>query len=373
MVGYNFCFCLLQAKHPAQDHYFDKGSQSLDCEPSPPAQRHLGSYNNLYDGSQSQPNHPTSMGGSLHAARKQGDSNHSLRGSDYHRSAAPPATIYQRAASTSPQRHHARRAPMSTGEDLSPRSPTGGGSLPTSPSGERFPSRAKHNHHSGRSGLEGGGGGGGGTLGRSGEGDRVSRPQPIRVMSPYVTTPPAPPSAGGSRQGFAPSPSPGRDGFTYSPASPSPATVVKDRARTYHPARSKSRESLNRSKDSVSQSREYLSRSREGLSNSEESLGRSREASVSSHHALANSVPAGGRLGSVGSQAGSSRGPLQSPRPGDVPDGQVHPPSFVQALQLTEAAEVRERESTQNSRLRRMRKESSRSVYDSATTYEASV
>lgn len=312
------------------------------------------------------------MGASLHAARRQVDSNHSLRGTDCHRSAVPPATIYQRAASASPQRHQARRAPVSTGEDLSPRSPTSGGSLPTSPSGERFPSHAKHNQHPGRSAFEGGGAGGG-TLGRSGEGDRVGRAQPIRVTSPYVTSPPAPPSAGGARQGFASSPSAGREGFACSPTSPSPATVVRDRARTYYPARSKSKESLNRSRDNVSRSREHLSRSREGLSNSEESLGRSREASVSSHHSMANSVPVGGRLGSVGNHTGMSRGPLQSPHPGDIPDGQAHPPSFVQALQLTEAAEVRERESTQNSRLRRMRKESSRSVYDSATSYEASV
>ncbi|XP_076453247.1 palmitoyltransferase ZDHHC8B-like [Babylonia areolata] len=356
----------------APDPYFDKGSQSLDCQPSPPAQRRLGSYSNLYDVSQFTPApHPTSVGAPLHAARRIGDSNHSLRGSDHHSVPIPHISIYQRAASASPQRHHVRRAPVSGGEDLSPQSPTGGGgSLPTSPSGERFSSRTKLIHPHPRSPWEGGG-----LLGREGE-KTTPNPQPIQVTSPYTTAPPASYPAGNGRAGLPMSPSASREGFTFSPASPCPphpSTVVKDRARTFHPARSKSRESLNRSKENImSRSREYLSRSREGLA--DELPGRSREASVSSYHSAANSIlPVDGRLGGVGSHKGYPRGALQSPQPGDGPDMQFHPPSFVQALQLTEAAEVREREQTQSSRLRQTRKESGKSVYDSVATYEASV
>ncbi|KAK7088616.1 palmitoyltransferase ZDHHC5-like [Littorina saxatilis] len=345
------------------DPYFDKGSQSLDCEPSPPAQRRLGSYNNLYDGSLPPPSNPTSVGASLNAARRRGDSNHSLRGADnhhhhHHPAPAPPANIYQRAASASPHRHHERRAPMSTGEDISPRSPSNGSSLPTSPSGERLSSRPKANPRGGAWDA-----GGGGSLGRVGEGDRRPKaPKPITVISPYTTSPPV----------FTPSPvPPGKESFTYNPAIPSPATVVKDRQRTYYPARSKSRESLNRSRDNMSRSREYLSRSREGLSYSEDSLGRSREASVSSYNS--NSMVGRGRVPPVFNHTGSHpRGPLQSSRSCDGPDGPGSP-GFVQALQQTEAAEFRERETMQNSRSRRMRKESSRSVYDTATSYEASV
>ncbi|KAL8581233.1 hypothetical protein ACOMHN_038333 [Nucella lapillus] len=346
--------------------YFDKGSQSLDCQPSPPEQRRLGSYSNLFDGSN--PN-PASIGASLQSAGHMGGSNHSLRGSDPHPapSPAPSVNIYQRAASASPKRHHVRRAPMSPGEDLSPRSPTGGvgGSLPTSPTRERFSSRAKLIHP--RNPWEGGAG----SLGRGG--DRSTKPQPVQVASPYAAAPPVSYPAGDSK-GMSPmSPSVSREGLVYSPVTPSPSTVVKDRARTYYPARSRSRENLSRSRDNMvaSRSREYLDRSREGLSNVEELQGRSRETSVSSYHSAANSIslppPAGNHTGYV--QGAAS----QSPQLGDLPDVQIHPPSFVRALQMTEAAEVREREHTQSNRLRRNRKESGKSVYDSVATHEASV
>ena len=353
------CVCV-QTTYPVHDPYFDKGSQSLDCQPSPPPQRQLGSYSNLYEGSQPpQAGQGTAMGATLQAVGRAGPSGHALRGLDnHHHHHPPPVNIYQRAASASPQRPHVHRAPLSPGEDLSPRSPTAGGSLPTSPSGERFSSRDRSN----RGPWEGGGG----SLGRVVDGDKA-KPQAIRVSSPYMVSPPA----GGVRTGLPLSPMVGREGMSYGPASSSPATVVGDRVRTYHTSRSRSRESLDQSRENISRSRELLSRSRDGLS-SEEVQGRSRETSVSSYRPAANTA---GRLGSVGNHVGSpsARGPLQSPRPGDGVDGQIHPPSFVQALQLTEAAEVREREHFQSHRLRRARKESSKSVYDSVTSYEASV
>lgn len=342
----------------SRDDYFDKDSQSLDCDPSPPPERHLGSQNNLYDmssSSQSQPlasNSTTSVGASLYAARKPGGSSHSLRGADSQHGGAPghSASVYQRAASASPQRQHTRRAPISNGEDLSPRSPVGGSSLPTSPSGDRF----RQAYHSA-------------ARGDGATGERTNGPQAIRVTSPYV-------AASGSRPGVGPAP----DGVQYNPSSGSPASAVKDRSRTFYAARSRSRESLSRSRDNISRSRELLSRSREGLSNSREDLDRSRGTSVSSYHSAAVAAPSG-RLASVGNNSCASstgRTPLQSPPPTDRPDGPQatgRPMTFLHALQMTEAAEVREREITQNSRLRRMRKESSKSVYDTTTTYEASV
>lgn len=324
----------------AGERFYDKGSQSLDCEPSPPPQLHLGSYNNLYEGSQaSYTGQPTAVG-AQYAAQRREESSHSSRGLDSnHRGHTLPTNIYQRAASASPQRPHNQRSrsAKSPDEDLSPRSPTG--SLPNSPSRDRSSSRSRN-----------GGWDTAGSLGRgSGEKDKSRRPQPIKVTSPYVTSPP--PASYGPRH----------DGIPYSPTAPSAATAVRDRTRTYVSARSKSRENLNRSRENVYRSREHLSRSREGLNESG-----SRETSVaSSYRPSVNSVSSGGRVGSAGY-------PLQPPRPGDLVDGQVQPPSFVTALQLTEAAEVRERESVHNSRSRRNRKES-RSVYDSATSYEASV
>ncbi|KAK7469531.1 hypothetical protein BaRGS_00036437 [Batillaria attramentaria] len=364
-----------------RDDYFEKGSQSLDVDPpSPPARRHLGSQNNLYDmssGSQSHAvttsNSTTAVGATLYASRKRGGSSHSLRGVENHQGSAPgpPPAVYQRAASASPQRHHARRAPVGNGEDLSPRSPVAGSSLPTSPSGDRFTPRSRQIHHPAGRGDTG-------TIGHVPQASERPIPQPIRVTSPYATASPGPYSTGSLRSGMSLS----QEGVQYSPVSPSPATAVRDRSRTFYPARSRSRESLSRSRDNISRSRELLSRSREGLANSEEALNRSRETSVSSYHSAVGAGVAGpstSRVASASNHRGSSgtnRGPLQSPRASDRPDGPEgasRPLTFLHALQMTEAAEVREREMTQNSRLRRMRKESSKSVYDTTTTYEASV
>lgn len=303
------------------DAFYDKRSHSADSEASPPTQRRLGSYSNLYEGSQasSYASQPPSMGASYAAQRRRENSSHSLRGGDTAHPPPPPVNLYQRAASASPQRPHAwrGRAPMSPQEDLSPRSPT---SLPNSPSGERFSSRNQRN---------GGWDAGMASLGRrvAGEGYRGRKPpqppQAIQITSPYAVKSP---------------------GIPYSPTTPAQPTEVRDRARTYIPARSRSRENLNRSRENMSRSREYLSHSREGLNG-----GRSREPSVASSYQP-----------SVNSMSSSQVTPNPTP-------------NFVTALQLTELAEVRERES-QSSRSRRGgRKESSRSVYDSNTSYEASV
>ena len=173
-----------------------------------------------------------------------------------------------------------------------------------------------------------------------------------RVTSPYVKSPPA----GAVPLPYATAPQhlpPPRDpGIQYSPtAPPTAATEVRDRARTYIPARSRSRESLNKSRD-MSRSREYISRSRDNLDDSRRS--------VSSYQPSTNS------------RSYSTTSARDYPDQGQGHTG-VKTPSFTTALQMTEAAEVRER--GQNSRTRRnIRKESSRSVYDATTTnYEASV
>lgn len=376
----------------SQQEFFDKGSHGVDGEFSPPSKHQLGSYNNLFDASNtSNPpsnsisstkpannNSTTSVGAAFNAAYLKGGSSHNLRGGENHSTGPKPGytqqTVYHRAASASPQRHHHQRTPTASDEDDSGLRSPSGGSLPTSPSTERLASRSAPTRFVGR--LQDGNAREMSNVRAAGPVGAMSNkghvPQPIKVTSPYVTAPP-PLSAGGTLH----SPSPGREGFMYRPAAPSPGTAVRDRSRTFYRARSRSRESLNRSRENISRSREYLSSSKEGLSNSEEMLNRSREASISSYHSMVGSMagPAHGRLGSAGSAVGNHSGAAvpQNAGGGEGPDGRAggRPMTFVRALQMTEAAEVREREQTQNSRLRRMRKESSRSVYD--TTYEASV
>lgn len=330
--------------NPRQFDFFDKDSQSLDCEASPPSNHQLGSYNNLLDHT-----NPISIGATVNGTRHRGGSAHSLKGVENPLSipSVPATTIYQRAASASPHRYH-RQGTLAAGKESGPLSPNSVRSLPNSLSGDHLSHTLQQ---PGTSRGLGGGDVGGVVPGQSVERQHI--PQPIRITSPYVTSPPA-----------VKSPITIMPGYPKSASTLSQTSVVKDRSRTLIRAHSNSRESLGRSRENISRSREHI-KSREGLSNSEEMLNRSQDVSISSGSVLGFST------GGTSTYSNRSGEPLQSPLSNDGSSGATRTISFVRALQMTEAAEVREREVKQSIRSKRLRKESSKSVYD--TTYEASV
>ncbi|KAL8566219.1 hypothetical protein ACOMHN_063109 [Nucella lapillus] len=219
-------------------------------------------------------------------------------------------------------------APIGTVEDLSPRSPP---SFHPSP----MPGSRSHSNFSPPQRIE--------SRGHSVDGGDYppTRAHPIRVSSPYVTSPT--------------DPNVRREGPNLNSTCSSVPTVVRDRPKTYHRARSKSRESLSRSRENMAGSREVLDPSpRGGGVNSSDDWcdPPPHDASVSSYYSAPTSLPPPG--------PGRWRGPSGKPpvpSPKDKPDSRV---PTDPALPL-------------NVRLKRGRKDSGRSGHSTVTTYEASV
>ncbi|XP_076434696.1 palmitoyltransferase ZDHHC5-B-like [Babylonia areolata] len=339
-VGHHSAVVNKSARRSTPDHDIHKGSHSVDTYPSPIAVPQNGASHPFFKHSLPHSCSLDRAGPPPQAVGRRANSSHSLRDGDTHSSQVPRLH--------SPHIALERRAPIGTVEDLSPRSPPTQHTMVASRSHSDFPHHALVSREN------------------SGHGDRrylemdpAPKPQPIRIMSPYVTSQP---SAGVASE-LTSSPL-GRDGASLNSTSSSVPTVVRDRPKLYHRSRSKSRESLSRSRENILGSREQLDQFWGGVNSREDRCDPPQDTSVSSYHSALASLPSGRRRGSTGKSLISSKLPPPNPFPRDKADGPV---SNLDPILCTESGQP------PSVRLKRGRKDSSRSGAGTITTYEASV
>ncbi|CAG5122931.1 unnamed protein product [Candidula unifasciata] len=232
------------------DEYLDKSSQSIDCEPSPPAARKQGgSYTNLFNAGGNQQPYPASAKVGVQATA---DSNH--RG----RPASPSSQLS--AQSRNASEHSTGKAGSYNVQN--------GGSL------GRFKapvvSEEEELHHEESPAPINSPGVKRSTSSSGPSIQSVERALPPRAPSskpsPRVNSPPT--QRGDRNIGRPPhpthSPSPARGGVKNSGEANIPsASPIKDRAKKFYPSRS--RENLNRSKENLNRSREFLDQSADSL------------------------------------------------------------------------------------------------------------